>query len=204
MTAQLFNQHFLETYLSKCYHQQPHKPTHVRTSKAPASFQSDNCVIPIAPHFSKKGHHHFQLRKDSCTQCNKEHIRWFMVFHNSMFPPEPPLTATITHQANFILFLDKTKSELANYLDASANFPTESTFIQTINNRNFITSPGLTSKLISKHLPISLPTLKVHLSQEHQNIRASDPQKNCFNKIETQSRRTTYPGVLKTVFKHLH
>ena len=53
-TTQLFNQHSLDTYLSQCYHQQPHKPTHIQTSKSPASFQLDNYVIQIAPHLKKR------------------------------------------------------------------------------------------------------------------------------------------------------
>ena len=95
--------------------------------------------------------------------------------------PKPPLTATITQHTIYLLRLDKTKSQLASYLHAAAGCPTKSTSIQAINNGNFITWPGLTSKLISKHLPLSLPTLKGRLSQQHQNIRST---KRNLNKKE--------------------
>ena len=72
--------------------------------------------------------------------------------------PEPPLTATITKHADSILRLDKTRSELASYLHSATGYPTKSTFIQAINNGNFITWPGLTLKLISKHFETHLQT----------------------------------------------
>ena len=62
------------------------------------------------------------------------------------------------------------KSKLASYLNAAAGCLTKLTFIQSINNSNFITWPGLSTNLISKHLLPSLPTLKVNFNQEHQNF----------------------------------
>ena len=78
---------------------------------------------------------------------------------------QPELTPT-TPNANFVLRLDKTKPELASYLHADTGLPTKSTFIQALNNANFITWPGLTTNIISKQLPLSLTTLKGHLKQE--------------------------------------
>ena len=96
---------------------------------------------------------------------------WDVTIENSK--PEQPPTATINQHANYVLLLEKTKSELASYLHAYVGCPTKSTFIQEINNGNFISQPGLTLKLISKHLPLYLTTLKGHLKQEKQNIRST-------------------------------
>ena len=67
------------------------------------------------------------------------------------------------------------KSEMASYLHAAAGLLTKSTFIQAINNSNVITCTGITTNLISKHLPHYLPTLKVHLNQEQKNLRSTKP-----------------------------
>ena len=63
-------------------------------------------------------------------------------------------------------------------------------------NGNFISWPGLTSKLISKHLPLSLPTLKVHLKQYHQNITSTKKiatiEKTEAEASPTQESKTQY------------
>ena len=48
-----------------------------------------------------------------------------------------------------------------------------STFIRAIKNNNYISWPGLTADLISKHLPKSLATAKGHLNQERQNLQST-------------------------------
>ena len=85
---------------------------------------------------------------------------------------------------------------MASYLHAAAGVPKKSTFIQATNNGKFITRPGLTSKLISKHLPLSLPTLKVHLKQYHQNITSTKKiatiEKTEAEASPTQESKTQY------------
>ena len=88
--------------------------------------------------------------------------------------PESSPTAPTNSNTNHILFLDKTKSELDIYLHAASVCPTKTTFFQKIHNWGFITCPGLTSKLISWHLPLYLPILKGHLKQEQQ--KSSQPK----------------------------
>ena len=87
--------------------------------------------------------------------------------------PEPPPTANINQHIYYFLSLENTKSKLAGYLHASAGGPTKSTLIQVINNGKFITFPGLTSKIITKNLPLSLPTIKFNLKREQKNIRST-------------------------------
>ena len=94
----------------------------------------------------------------------------------SQQPLEPASSPTQPkYSAHAVLNLNQTKSELARYLHAAAGCPTKSTFIQAINNGNFVTWPGLTSNLISKHLPPSIPTIKGHIKQEQQNLRSTKP-----------------------------
>ena len=71
--------------------------------------------------------------------------------------------------SNAVLFLDKTKSELATYLHTAAGWPTKYTLISDINNRNFTIWLGLATQLISKYLPPSIQTMKLNLKQEPQN-----------------------------------
>ena len=57
---------------------------------------------------------------------------WYVTIETSY--PEPPPTATLNQHSNSVLHLDKTKSELASYLRASAGCPKNSTYTQAINN----------------------------------------------------------------------
>ena len=74
---------------------------------------------------------------------------------------------------NVILTKDKTKHELVNYLHACCFSPTKRTFLQAIKNGNFITWPGLTTELVSKHLITPLATAKGHLTQERKNLQST-------------------------------
>ena len=74
------------------------------------------------------------------------------------------------HQANAILRLDKTSTELANYHYASLGSLAESTLIQAIHLGHLITFSGLTTKLISKHLTPSIATTLGHQDQAQMNL----------------------------------
>ena len=60
------------------------------------------------------------------------------------------------NKLNIIIHKDKSKQELAAYLHACAFSPPKQTFIDAIQNNNFITWPGLTTKLIRKWLCLQL------------------------------------------------
>ena len=77
------------------------------------------------------------------------------------------------HQINGILRTDKPKKELAEYIHASLGSPTHSTLIKAINKGHLTTIPGLTSKLISKHLPKNIATSLGHQDQEHKGLRST-------------------------------
>jgi hypothetical protein len=62
---------------------------------------------------------------------------------------------------------------LVIFLHAAAGSPTPSTWIPAIKKRFYATWPGLTTQLVSKHLPPSAATIKGHLDQQRQNIRST-------------------------------
>ena len=76
-------------------------------------------------------------------------------------------------QANVIIRKKQTKSNLAQHLHAACLSPPISAFIKAIKNNNFITWPGLTPKLISKHLPKSTYATLGHLKSEKQGLQST-------------------------------
>jgi hypothetical protein len=80
---------------------------------------------------------------------------------------------SLQHRSNVIITKDKTKTELIQYLHACCFSPSSSTFIKAVRNGNFITWPGLDTKLIHKYLPDSIATAKGHLDQEQQNLQST-------------------------------
>ena len=81
---------------------------------------------------------------------------------------------------NIILRKDKIAQDLEKYFHAACFSPTSRPLINSIKINHFFSWPGLTSELIRKKLPLSIPTAKVHLNQEKQGLRStktlSDPQ----------------------------
>jgi hypothetical protein len=63
-------------------------------------------------------------------------------------PLKPP-----QHQANGILRTHKPKQELATYLHAALGSPVPSTLLLAIRRNHLVTVPGLTTNLVTKHLP---------------------------------------------------
>ena len=83
-------------------------------------------------------------------------------------PISPP-----SHQANGILRTDKTKHDLAIYHHATLGSPVSSTLLRAIRRGHLTTFPGLTTNLISKHLPASIATTLGHQDQEAQHLRST-------------------------------
>ena len=72
-------------------------------------------------------------------------------------------------------FTMATNPDLALYYHRATFPPVPTTFISAINNGNFSTWPVLTAEIISKHLPKSLATAKVHNELARQNVRSTRP-----------------------------
>jgi hypothetical protein len=79
------------------------------------------------------------------------------------------------HKINVIIKKKQPQATLAQYLHATCFSPTPSTFIKAINNNNFLTWPGLTAKLIKKHLPPSIATATGHIRQEYSGLQSTKP-----------------------------
>ena len=74
---------------------------------------------------------------------------------------------------NYIITKDKSKSDLAQYLLATAYSPAISTFEYAIANGNFVTWPGITEVNFKKLIGTTLPIEKGHIDQERKNLRST-------------------------------
>ena len=79
-------------------------------------------------------------------------------------PPYAP-TSTINHVYN-----TRTKVDLATYLHLCAWLPVVNSWTKAIDRVFYLTWPGITSQLIKKHLPKSMPNDKCHLKMTHQHV----------------------------------
>ena len=79
---------------------------------------------------------------------------------------------------NYIITKDKSKTELAQYLLATAYSPAISTFEYAIDNGNFVTWPGITELNFKKLIVTMIPIEKGHMDQE----RKISDQQHCRRK----------------------
>ena len=74
--------------------------------------------------------------------------------------------APTTSCLNYIITKDKTKSDLARYLHATAFSPRISTFSKAIRNGNFVTWPGIENLNFEKLIGTTIASELGHLDQE--------------------------------------
>ena len=82
------------------------------------------------------------------------------------------MTKTQNEKAMVILRKQQNCADLEQFLHGCAEAPVPSTWCKAIDKGHFITWPGLTSQLVRKHLPPSIPTAKGHLKQERQGLQS--------------------------------
>ena len=82
-------------------------------------------------------------------------------------------THDIEHAANGVIQLDTTKSELAQHYGATVFNIVKSTIIRVIKRNNFTSWPGMTAKIIQKHLPKWITTAHGHLDQVSKNLHTT-------------------------------
>ena len=75
------------------------------------------------------------------------------------------------HSILVIIRKSETKIDLASYLHAACFSAVHSNFTKFISNNQLTTRPGLTSKLLIKHLSASIDTTKGYINQECQNLQ---------------------------------
>ena len=135
----------------------------------------DNCII----HLTKQYLHVFKNNKLILTGFrNKNDGLW-----DVPLPQSPALSSSLsnpspsspppTQSLNVIVKKSTTNRDLAQYLHACAFSPCLRTFITAIRKGHFITWPGLTSSLLSKHLPPCVFTAKGHMNQEMQHLQST-------------------------------
>eukprot|EP00957_Ditylum_brightwellii_P140763 10722677-Ditylum_brightwellii.AAC.1 len=83
----------------------------------------------------------------------------------------------------------KMKKEIVQYLHGACFSPTKLVWIKAIKQGHFATWPGLTAKMVEKHLPKTIATEKGHLQQQLKNLqstrKAPAPEKIEEDIIET-------------------
>jgi hypothetical protein len=84
----------------------------------------------------------------------------------------PPLPQAIACNA----IEHKTKANLLTFLYTACFSPAILTFLQAVKAGYFTTWLGLTPKLVSKHLPKSIASVKGHLNQQHKNVNPTKPK----------------------------
>ena len=91
-------------------------------------------------------------------------------------PQAPPKSSPPTsnkHSLNVIINKSTSKKDIAQYLHACAFSPCTRTFLTAIRKGHFLSWPGLTPALITKHLPPSVFTAKGHMNQEMKNLQST-------------------------------
>ena len=104
--------------------------------------------------------------------------------------PTEPLQQAPNYHANNVYAM-RTKKDLAQYLHQACWSPVTTTWTNAIIKGFLTTFPGLTTNLVSKHLPPSIPTAKGHMQKTRQHIRST-------TKTTTQPTDMTAPAITTT------
>ena len=84
----------------------------------------------------------------------------------------------VSHQhAAFSIITTSSRAQLAMYHHQSLGSPPASTLLKAIRNHQLRTFPGLTTELISKHLPPSKATAKGHMVRTRQGVQSTRNQR---------------------------
>ena len=76
---------------------------------------------------------------------------------------------------NVIIRIQTLKTDLAAFFHGALFSPVKATLLKAINNNHFVGWPGLTKKLISRHLLDTVATAKGHQNQERQQLQTTKP-----------------------------
>ena len=97
--------------------------------------------------------------------------------------PPPNLILTVREVSSNAI-QTSTKEELAQYYHQCLLSPLKTTVLQALNNQPFKTFPGLTYKLISRHLRSSTETYKEHMKHHKQNIFSTRNNKQAIKNAQ--------------------
>ena len=93
----------------------------------------------------------------------------------------PSKGSNVSHKINYIIRQNKTKTDLARYLHASAFSPSISTFEKAVKNGNFVTWPGIENLNFNKLVGNTIATAKGHLDNERKNLQSTKPLLEALN-----------------------
>ena len=108
-----------------------------------------------------------------------------------------PSFQAIQHEMNSLVTKDGAKlhqriQDHLQFLHAACFSPVQSTWLQAINNNNFITWPAVTAQNIAKFFKKSSATVKGHLDQVRQNIQSTKRRaENNKNTTATENNNIT-------------
>ena len=97
--------------------------------------------------------------------------------------------APTTSCLSYIITKDKTKSDLARYLHATAFSPRISTFSKAIRNGNFVTWPGIENLNFEKLIGTTIASELGHLDQERKNLQST--------KVRSEEEDDFFPSVIE-------
>lgn len=116
---------------------------------------------------------------------------WLLPSANSNSTRTVPPTPT-GHQINSVYELT-IKQDVVQYLHKCCFSPATTTWLKAIQKGFFTTWPGLTTELVTKHLPKSDATIKGHMRQAYKNTRSTQPTDNNqqLDQATTESTQAT-------------
>ena len=89
--------------------------------------------------------------------------------------------------------------DLVRYLHATCFSPVSSTWVQAIKRNHFCTWPGLTAKLVAKHLPSVTATIQGHQHRQKQNLQSTKQHIKTESTIKSEQNKLIPPVQVKSV-----
>ena len=108
------------------------------------------------------------------------------------------ISIPLRHGAHTIITINKTKTELIQYLHGYWFIPTPRTFLKVIKNVNLLTWTCLNNQKLLNHLPPSIETSVINMYQESNNLQST---KRVKSGLELEEDREFYPDI-ETVKTH--
>ena len=106
------------------------------------------------------------------TRCYKDNL-YDIDLRQNQLPNIATTNDSKCQKVNYIIRKDKTSSDLAQYLFATAFSPSMSTFKKAIQNGNFVTWPGIHKLNFEKLLGTTIASEKGHLDQEKKGLQST-------------------------------
>jgi hypothetical protein len=113
-----------------------------------------------------------EIQRDNCLilQGHRDPISRLWLMPLAAPAPKPPPSAGDANNYGLTAYTSSSKSELVQFLHASAFSPVPATLIEAIGKNQFGTWPGFTTKAIRRHLPKSFATAQGHLDRQRRNV----------------------------------